>query len=251
MRFVVVASAALLAGSAAVFAVSAPASAAKDDPAAAKAAREAVRKKYKDAKKYPFADLSYYLDTTKMKETRWEVHDTSEPSGVDDPHPMFSATLPSGNASDPTALVDINVWRSPHWKMEGGKKSVFSHEFKAAGKTAQVSNVKEMAAGHFEDFMKSCKEPLKDKSSAPEKKQTGPAEWWGWAVGTVDDKDDPWNGKRARRDWFLWAQPSTAPPYTWLIQVTTSEKVYDKPEFVEKIVELVKNVTELKDPALK
>jgi hypothetical protein len=222
---------------------------AKDDPAAIKAKREAVRKKYKDAKKYPFGDLSYYCDASNPKEfdSRWSVSDTQEPADVTDGHPMFAATLGSGNDADPVPVIEIYVWRTPHWKDEGGgKKSTFNHEFKSIGESVQISDVKKLAIGYYEDWIKECKDFIKDKSMPTTKKSVGPAEFWGYAVGTDKDKQ-----KRIRRDWYLWAQQSSSPPFTWLIQCDVSEKYIDSKERVAKILEVVSNIKELKEAGIK
>lgn len=223
---------------------------AKDDPAAIRAAREEVRKKFKDAKKIPSADLSYYVDTTKMKDSRWQFSDTAEPAGVDDPKPMFHASFPSGNATDASASIDLYVWRSPHSKTEGGGRSVFSTTFKNWGQTVKVSDIKDMAAGYYEDFIAGATDLRKEQCKSPKKVSIGVAEWFGCAVGSFKDEGDS-AAVRMRRDWYVWGQTGSTGAFTWLARFTTSAKFIDNEDWLLKIPDLMKNMKELSDPKLK
>ena len=224
-----------------------PTAVAKDDPATIKANRDAVRKKFKDAKKLPFADLSYYLDVNKLKDQRWEIADLPAPATDDAGGHMFRAVFPSGNAADAAPSVTINIFRTPHWKDEGaGRKTVFSQEFKSWGQSVKTSDVKDMAAGFYEDWIREAKDVIKDKCRASDNKKIGPADFWSYAVGT--DKEE---AKRVRKEWYVWAQQSTAPPFTWIAIVTISDKFHDNDAWIAKVAEFMKNIQELKDPKLK
>jgi hypothetical protein len=222
---------------------------AKDDPATIKANREAVRKKFKDAKKYPFGDLSYFCDSTKLKDARWEFRDHAEPTGVDDNHAVFSASFPSGNASDPTPSIDFLVFRMCHHKdVGGGKRQPFSYTFKSWGKSVPISDVKDMATGFYEDWIREAQDVIKDKSQATKKTKVGPADYWGYAVGT-----DSETKKRVRKDWYLWVDNGGEVPFTFIAQFTTADRFIDADDgkWVDKIAELMKSLQELKDPKLK
>lgn len=224
---------------------------AKDDPAQIKANRDAVRKKFTDAKKIPTADLSYFVDTTKLKDPRWEIQGGEDPKDVDDPKPMMHATFPSGNATDPTPSIELYIWRSPHSKATGGNmRSVFSHEFKSIGKSVKVSDIKDMAAGYYDDWMKDATETSKDKCRASAKKSLGVTEFWAFATGTSKDEAAD-TAKRMRRDWYLWVQNGSSGAFTWLMRFTTSAKFADNEDWLVKIPDFVKNFDELNDPKLK
>src|SRR5687767_10259208 len=108
-----------------------PMAEAKDDPAKIKAAREAVRKDYKEKKYFLFHDLSYYVDAPALKESRWAWKDPPFAEASDEGGPQFYATwspMPGGDVG-----IEIQAIKMPHFK-EGTVKTIYNHAFKSWGK---------------------------------------------------------------------------------------------------------------------
>ncbi len=215
---------------------------AKDDPAAQKAAEEAVRKEYKAAKKVVSADLAYFIDTTKL-DSRWSFEDVKPPEDPDQ-GAMFRGAFTAGGVGDAAA---IQFYAAKCIQKNAVKKTEYSHEFKAWGKQVKVAELEKMAQGYYEDFrIQASNDFVKDKSTPAEKHGVGPAKYWGCAVGP-----DPETKARVRKDWYVWQSSLKAGTYTWTFEATTQQKFIDMPEIVAKIEDLVKNIKELKDPRLK
>lgn len=223
---------------------------AKDDPAKIKADRDAVRKDLAAKKLHPTADLTYVVDISKFKDTRWDIKDLAEPEDKWQGH-MFHATHGSGNDSDPSAAIELNVFKCVHTKQEGGQKQDFQHEFKLWGKSVKMAMVEQIAVGYYEDFMAGATDVSKDMCKSPDKKSgIGPAKYWGCAVGTAKD-DASGAKKRMRMDWYVWTVSESIGTFTWWAEVQTAEKFIGKEGWPEKIDEMMKNFKELKDPRLK
>jgi hypothetical protein len=219
---------------------------AKEDPAKQAADRDALRKEYEAAKKYLTQDLTYFVDSSKLKDSRWEIS-TKLPAGPDPNQGiMFSADFPSGNPTDATPSIQFRVFKCAQSVTKDGKKSTYSHEFKAWGKSVDLANVKEMAEGYYMEFMASATEPIAAKSKKPDKHEVGPAKLWGCAVGT--DKESK---KRVRMDWYFWTDANKVASFLWWAEVTTADKFIDNKEWIDKIDDLMKNMAEVKDPRAK
>lgn len=218
---------------------------AKDDPAAIKIARDAVRKDLAAKKMHPTADLSYVVDTNKLKDQRWEIKDLPEPA---DPWQglMFEATFPSGNQTDPAPSIDFLVQKCVQQKTEGGKTQPFAREFKACGKNVKLADVEGLVSACYEEFLATATDPIKDKCKPTTKCSVGPAKLWATAVAT--DKEAK---KRVRMDWYAWAASTKVGTFTWTVTVTTSERFIDNKDWPDKVEELLKNFKELNDPRLK
>ena len=223
--------------------LTAPPVLAKDDPAAAAKAREEVRKDLKEAKKQPFADLSYVVDTTKLADGRWEFRDVPPPADPDQ-GTMFNATFPSGNATDASASITFVVGKCI--QVNNQTKKEYSQQFKSIGKSVKMSQVEDYAKGLYQEWMATATDQIKDKCKETDKKSVGPSKYWGCAVGT--DKELK---KRVRKDWFVWVSNTSAGSWTWTAEATTSEKFIDNKDWLEKLDNLMKNIKELKDPRLK
>lgn len=237
---VVGAAAALLAGGPVVTAKE------KDDPAAIAATRLKIRDEYVAKKVYPTADLSYAVDSAKLKDGRWVIRVMPAPENPDQGH-MFSADFPSGNATDASSSIQFNVFKCIQYKMEGKARSNKQYEFKAWGKSVPMTDVEQFATGLYEDWIRLATDVIKDKGKRPDNKGTvGPAKYWGYAVGT--DKDEK---KRVRKDWYVWVQNGSAGAFTWWAEVTTAEKFVDNPDWIAKIEDMMKNFKELNDKRLK
>lgn len=220
---------------------------AKDDPAALKAAQDAVRKDLKEAKKVPSADLAYVIDTTKLKDGRWTFKDVAPPTdeiqGL-----MFHAEFPSGNATDTSSSISVVIQKCAHVKKEANGTATMNRPFKAWGKSVEMADLDGIAEGEYQEFILTATDAIPDKCTPPSKKgAVGPAKLWGSAVAT--DKESK---KRVRKDWFLWiAQDKRLGGLTWWAEATTAEKFIDTPEWNAKLVDLMKNIVELKDKRLK
>lgn len=219
---------------------------AKDDPAAIKAARDAVRKDLAAKKKHPTADLTYVIDTEKLKDKRWEFRDLPEPAEPWQGH-MLAVSFPSGNATDTSPSITLNAFKCVHFVQEGKSRRPFAHDFKTIGRNVPVSEVEKLAVGYYDEFIATASDLSKDKCSSPESKSgVGPAKYWGTAVGT--DKEEK---RKVRKDWYFWSASTKIGTFTWWVEVTTGEKFIDVKEWQEKVDELMKNLKELSDPRLK
>jgi hypothetical protein len=221
---------------------------AKDDPAVAAAAREKVRAEYKAKKWYPFSDLKFFVDSTKLKDQRWEFKDVKAPEALDEGGAVYAVDLPSGNPNDATPSIRLFIQKWPHYKQQGSARATSTLAFKSWGKSVEISNVDQMCEGFYQDWLKSATDPIKDKCKPPEKKGgIGPAKLWGYAVAT--DKDSK---KRERHDWFAWTTTDPPVPFTYMCEFTvTDSKFIDNEDWMAKIPEFMKNMKELKDGRLK
>jgi hypothetical protein len=231
---------------AAAFVASAPSAAAKDDPAKAKADREALKKELKDKKCWYSYDLVYFVDSTKLKESRWDwkdpppFKDVSEKKGGQ----LLLSLMTSAVGGE--VAISIAVQKLPQYELNGSQKSVFSLPFSAWGKSVPVSKIDDMAQGFYEEWTRSATDVIKEKCHPPKKKAVGPAEWYSTAVGT--DKDSK---KRERHDWYVWGTTGAAVPCTWIGEVTIAEKFIDNDEFVQKSEDVMKNMKEITDKRAK
>jgi hypothetical protein len=219
---------------------------AKDDPAKAAADRDALRKEYAAAKKYLSQDLTYFVDSTKLKDSRWEFQ-TKIAQGPDPNQGlMIAADFPSGNPTDATPSIQFRIAKCAEKITKDGKTSEYSHEFKSWGKSIKLADTKTMAEGYYMEFMASVTDPIAAKSKKSDKREVGPSKYWGCAVGT--DKESK---KRVRMDWYVWTDANKVASYHWWAEVTTAEKFIDNKEWTDKIDDLMKNVVECKDPRAK
>lgn len=216
---------------------------AKDDPGAEAKAREAVKKDLKDKKFFYTFDLTYSVDSAKLKETRWSWKDPPFPEATEKDNMQFNATLASDTGE---RWVQLGVWKMPHFERKGNSQSNFTYEFKSWGKSVQVSKIGDMAEGFYEDWMKECTDPIKDKCKPTKKRALGPGEYYATAVGT--DKDEK---KRVRNIWVVWGTTGAGTPCTWFAKATIAEKFIDEPEIIKKAEDMIAGLKELKDPRLK
>ncbi len=223
------------------FALAPTAASAKDDPTKVAADRDALKKEYLAAKKFPFMDLSYYVDSTKLKDSRWEIDTKIEPGPDPDQGTMFRASFPSGNPTDTSPSISFRVYKCI--QQDSAKNTKFIKEFKNWGKTVDVSNTKQMAEGYYWDWYLGATDPVKSKCHVPEKKTIGVADWWGCAVGT--DKESK---KRVKMDWFVWVSSTRQGSWHWNVECETAEKFIDVKEWGEKIDDLMKNIEKMNDP---
>jgi hypothetical protein len=217
---------------------------AKDDPAAQATAREAVKKDLKEKKFFYTYDLSYSVDSAKLKESRWSwkdpppFTDVSEKQGGE-----FFAQL----ASDAGEVwVTLVVVKHPHFEQKGSQRAPFQVEFKSWGKTVLVSKVDEMAEGQYEDWTREATDVIKDKCKVTKKRNLGPGEYYATAVGT--DKKDK---KRVRKIWATWGTTGSGVPCTWVAEATIAEKFVDTDEIIKKTEDMIAGLKEIKDPRLK
>jgi hypothetical protein len=217
---------------------------AKDDPAAQAAAREKVKKELKEKKFFYTFDLTYAVDSQKLKESRWTWTDpppfqeVSEKQGG-----QFYVTLASETGEQ---WVTLAVIKSPHFERHGNQQSDFQHEFKSWGKTVPVSKIGDMAEGFYEDWIREATDVIKDKCKATKKRTLGPGEYYATAVGT--DKEDK---KRVRKIWAVWGTTGAATPCTWIAIATIAEKFVDTDEIIKKAEDMIGGLKEIKDPRLK
>jgi hypothetical protein len=233
-----------LATAAAAILVPAVGAFAKDDPAKVKSDREALLKDFKAAKKYVTSEFSYVVDVTKLKDQRWEFADIPPLVPAKGVIPVVMKATLSPNPSDPSASIEVLVYRAQ--QSDSVANTVSSYQFNAWGKSVKVSDVGDMAQGHWEEFMLTATEPSKEKSKAPQKVSIGPAKLWGYAVGT--DKETK---QRVKKDWFLWTSNDRLAGYTWWIEATTSQKLFmsaNYKDWNERLENLVKGIVDLKDP---
>jgi hypothetical protein len=215
---------------------------AKDDPAKVASDREALKKDYAAAKKYLFADLSYFVDSAKLADSRWEfgaVKEDADPSQGR----MFNASLPSGNATDAVPSIVINVFKCI--QKDNAKKVEYTYPFKAWGKTIKLADTANFALGHYMDWTLSATDVIKAKCREPDKggiPSGGPAKLWGYAVGT-----DAEEKVRQRKDWYVWVNNDKVGAWCWWATATTRDKFIDVKEKTDMIGDLMKNIAETKD----
>jgi hypothetical protein len=219
---------------------------AKEDPAKQAADREALRKEYTAAKKYIDSSFTYFVDLTKLKDERWTITSPTPSTVKGSIAPSMTAVL-SPNPSDASASVSLLIYRS--LQADSAAKTVANWEFKAWGKQVKVSDVGEFAQGWWEEFMRTATDPIKEKSKAPQKVSIGPAKLWAYAVGT--DKELQ---KRVKKDWYVWMNSDKSGGYTWWVDATTSEKLFESKDFkewAERLEDFVAHLADLKDPRAK
>ena len=216
---------------------------AKDDPAEIAAAREAVKKDLKEKKSFFTFDLSYAVDTVKLKESRWSWKDPPYPEAKEKEDLQFLATLASDSGE---VWVRLAIWKSPHFERNGNMTTTFSHPFKSWGETVLVSKIDDMAKGYYEDWIREATDVVKDKCKATKKRKLGPGEYYATAVGT--DKDEK---KRVRRIWVVWGTTGAGTPCTWLAQATIVDKFIDTEEIIKKTEDMIAGLKEIKDQRLK
>jgi hypothetical protein len=213
---------------------------AKEDPAKAAAARDALKKEYKAAKKYITADFTYYVDSTKLKYT-WDFKDVAPPADPDQGLMMEASMSPM--ASDTTQSVNMVIQKCA--QKNDTKHVEYTNQFKAWGKTVKMADVENLIMGFYQEFMLTCTDPIKDRSHPPMKRDVGPAKLWACAVGT--DKEEK---KRVRKDWFVWPLNDKG-AWTWFASSTMAEKLIadpkDEKNWAEKVDDLMKNVVPLTD----
>ena len=224
--------------------LTAPSVLAKDDPAAEAKAREAVKKDLKEKKFFYTFDLSYAVDSVKLKESRWSWKD---------PPPFNEVTEKKGGqfyavlaAETGEQWVQLAVSKMPHFERQGNSQSNFNYEFKSWGKSVAVSKTGDMAEGFYEDWIRECTDPIKDKSKATKKRTLGPGEYYATAVGT--DKDDK---KRVRKIWVVWGTTGSGTPCTWVAVATIAEKFVDTEEITKKVEDMISGMKEVTDKRLK
>jgi hypothetical protein len=221
---------------------------AKDDPAVIAAARDKVRTEYKTKKWFPFSDLKFFVDSTKLKDQRWEFKDVKEPDPFDTGAGLvYSVSFPSANPNDATPPARISIQRWPHYKQDGNTRSPQQLQFKSAGMVVLISDWQEICLGFYKDFLADATEPIKDKCKPPDDRPAGPAKIHGYATATAKD-----GKKRERRDWYAW--PTTEPPVpmTYLCEVVIADMAFaDSDERMAKVSELIKSIKALKDDRLK
>ena len=216
---------------------------AKDDAAAIAAAKEAVKKDLKEKKFFYTFDLSYAVDTVKLKESRWSWKDPPFPGANEKGDVQYLATLASDAGE---RWVQFIVIKRPHFERNGSQQSNFQHEFKSWGKTVPVSKIGDMAEGFYEDWIREATDVIKDKSKPTKKRALGPGEYYATAVGT--DKDEK---KRVRKIWAIWGTTGSGTPCTWNVEATIAEKFVDTEEIIKKVEDMIAGLKEVKDPRLK
>src|SRR6185295_1162627 len=154
---------------------------------------------------------------------------------------MFYATFPSGNPTVATPSIKFRVYKCIG--SDSVKKTEYSKEFKAWGKTIKVSDTKHMAEGYYWDWTLQATDLIKAKCHVPDKKNIGVAEWWGCAVGT--DKESK---QRVKMDWYIWTNNSRIGTWFWNVEAETADKFIDVKEWPEKLDDLMKNIVEVTDP---
>jgi hypothetical protein len=224
--------------------LTAPPVLAKDDPAAEAKAREAVKKDLKDKKFFYSYDLSYSVDSAKLKESRWSWKDPPPFTDVSEKQGgQFYAVLASDAGEQWVTLVLV---KHPHFEQKGSSRAPFQVEFKSWAKTVLVSKIDEMAEGQYEDWIREATDVIKDKCKATKKKSLGPGEYYATAVGT--DKKDK---KRVRKTWVTWGTTGGGVPCTWIAEATIAEKFVDTEEIIKKVDDMIGGLKEIKDPRLK
>ena len=221
---------------------------AKEDPAAIAAAREKVRTEYKAKKWFPFSDLKFFVDSTKLKDQRWEFKDVKEPDPFDTGSGLvFSVSFPSANPSDATPPARVSIQRWPHYQQQGNQRAPNQLQFKSAGMTVLISNWQELCLGFYKDFLAESSEAIKEKCKAPDTKGiAGPAKICGYATATAKESK-----KRERRDWYAWPTTDPPVPMTYLCEVVVTDPAFaDSEERMAKVHELIKNIKVLKDDRL-
>jgi len=222
---------------------------AKDDPAAIAAAREKVRTEYKAKKWFPFSDLKFFVDSTKLKDQRWEFGDVKEPEPADTGGGLvYSVSFPSSNPQDATPPVRVSIQRWPHYQQQGNQRAPNQLQFKSASMNVPVSDWQEICVGFYKDFLADSTEPIKAKCKAPDaSRSAGPAKIGGYATATAKVSK-----KRERRDWYAWSTTDPPVPMTYLAEVVTTDTAFaDSDERMAKVQELIKSVKELKDDRLR
>lgn len=223
--------------------LTAPPVLAKDDPAAEAKAREAVKKDLKEKKFFYTFDLSYAVDSVKLKESRWNWSDPPYPAANEKDNLQFNVRLAAETGE---VWVQFMVWKSPHFERNGNMQSNFQREFKSWGKTVLVSKVGDIAEGIYENWIREATDVIKDKCKATKKRNLGPGEYYATAVGT--DKEDK---KRVRKIWAVWSTSGGGVPCTWQAEATIAEKFIDTEEITKKAEDMIAGMKEIKDARLK
>jgi hypothetical protein len=219
---------------------------AKDDPAKQAAEREALKKEYTAAKKFIDSSFTYFVDVTKLKDQRWTITSPAPSTDKKSISPVMTAVF-NPNPNDASASTSLLIYRD--LQADSAAKTTSSMEFKAWGKQVKVADIAEFAQGWWEEFMRTATDPIKDKSKAPQKVTLGPAKLWAYAVGT--DKDIQ---KRVKKDWYVWMNSDRSGGYTWWIEATTSDKLFESKDFktwADVLEDFVAHIADLKDPRAK
>ena len=222
---------------------------AKDDPAAVAAAREKVRTEDKAKKWFAFSDLKFFVDSTKLKDQRWEFRDVNAPEPFDTAGGLvYSVSFPSSNPQDATPPARVSIQRWPHYEQKGNQRSPQQLQFKSAGMTVLISDWQEICVGFYKDFVAEPAEPVKGKCKSPDGKGlAGPAKVYGYATANAKESK-----KLERRDWYAWATTDPPIPMTYLCEVVIADMTFaDSDERMAKVHELIKNIKELKDDRLR
>lgn len=218
---------------------------AKDDPKAAKEAKDAealkkrrneYREKLKTKEgKLPFFDLSYAADPVKIKDTRWTQSDPPHPQAKEEDGMQLNATWSASQQQQ--GGIRVQVYKMIHKSLDG--KSEFSYPFTNAGKQPKCADQSGMTEGFFLEWKKTMGDVVEKKCVEPKKSGVGPASQFASVIGT--DKESQ---KRERRDVYTWLGPNA----TWVTLVTFSDKYLDDPAILAKAEEFIDSFKELKPP---
>mgnify|MGYP001379577567 CR=1 FL=1 len=202
--------------------------------------REKVRADYEGEKKggYTFYDLKYWVDAAKLEDKRWSKEKRDGLKHTDGLQLLAKWTVNSSAAGNNSITVVVQKWI--HFTRNGNSQSNTVITFDNYGDSVSPTDVEKLCEAYYENFRRGSKDVIDDQCQKPKKCSLPVPKVEAAAVAT--DKD---SGERERREWYIWSDNKETA--TYVVSITYSASLLDKPDVIEKGRDFVKSIRELKD----